>query len=147
MRGGQKSLDRRVPVRTCHGMSFAQKSVYRLIMNIVNVLTFSGGLILNRSFLINLFRTLLKMITAFLTLLLLQYSSANNKECSRTFGKDYYRALDIGLVDGACQYTKSCLKCMRGFKMHPDQYCEPKSASQARVDEDGMDGDKDPCHK
>ena len=86
------------------------------------------------------------MIIAFLTLLLLQYSLADNKECRRTFGKDY-RALDIVLVDGACQYTKSCLKCMKGFKMHLNQYCKPKSASQARVDEDGMDGDKDPCHK
>jgi len=86
------------------------------------------------------------MIIAFLTLFLLQYSLADNKECRRTFGKEY-KALDIGLVDGACQYTKSCLKCMNGFRMHHDQYCELKSASsQARVAAD-MDGDEDPCQK
>jgi len=83
------------------------------------------------------------MIIAFLTLLLLQYSLADNKECRKTFGKDY-KALDIGFVDGACQYTKSCLKCMKGFRMHADQYCEPKSASYQTV---GMDGDQDPCQK
>merc|ERR1711942_45797 len=88
------------------------------------------------------FQNIFKMIIAFLSLLLLQYSFADNKECRRTFGNDY-KALEIGFVDGACQYTKSCLKCVKGFRMHPDQYCEPNSASsQARVD-----GDEDLCQK
>ena len=86
------------------------------------------------------------MIIAFLTLLLLQYSLADNKECRRTFGKEY-KALDIGLVDGACQYTKSCLKCMKGFRMHSDQYCEPKSPSQQARVAASMEGDQDPCQK
>merc|ERR1712002_1130858 len=109
-------------------------------------LIFCGELLANRSFLGNLFRILSKMIIAFLTLLLVQYSFADNKECRRAFGKEY-KALEFGSVEGDCQYTKSCLKCMKGFRMHDDQYCEPISASsQARVVAD-MAGGKDPCQK
>merc|ERR1712002_674081 len=109
-------------------------------------LIFWRELLANRSSLGNLFRILSKMIIAFLTLLLMQYSFADDKEFRRTFGKEY-KALDIGVVEGACQYTKSCLKCMKGFRMHEDQYCEPKSASsQARYAAD-MAGGEDPCQK
>merc|ERR1711875_161469 len=96
----------------------------------------------NLMFCEGIFSEFFNMIIALLSSLLLQYSLADNKECRRTFGNDY-KALEIGFVDGACQYTKSCLKCVKGFRMHPDQYCEPNSASsQARVD-----GDEDPCQK
>merc|ERR1711942_2074 len=96
----------------------------------------------NLMFCEGIFSEFFNMIIVFLSLLLLQYSFADNKECRRTFGNDY-KALEIGFVDGACQYTKSCLKCVKGFRMHPDQYCEPNSASsQARVD-----GDEDLCQK
>jgi len=86
-------------------------------------------------------RVFFKMIVLFLSLLLLQCSLADNKACRKKFGKDY-EALTI--VDGACKYTKSCLKCTKGFKLEQGQYCVPKNPSYAGPNLE-EEIDNDPC--
>ena len=81
------------------------------------------------------------MIVLFLSLLVLQSSLADNKACRKKFGKDY-EALTI--VDGACKYTKSCLKCTKGFKLEQGQYCVPKNPSYAGPNLE-EEIDNDPC--
>jgi len=82
------------------------------------------------------------MIILFLSLLLLQSCLADDKECKKMFGKNYE---SLTIVDGACKYMKSCLKCTKGHKMHPDQYCEPQTASQAKLSLDKTK-EGDACH-
>merc|ERR1712179_645063 len=83
-----------------------------------------------------------QMIVTFLSLLLLQSCLADdNKECKKKFGKNYE---SLAVVAGACKFMSSCLKCTKGHKMHPDQYCEPKTASQAKL---ALDEGVDACHK
>jgi len=82
------------------------------------------------------------MIVTFLSLLLLQSCLADdNKECKKKFGNDYE---SLKIVAGACKYMSSCLKCTKGHRMHPDQYCEPKTASQAKL---ALDEGVDACHE